>query len=320
LLEPQGLYRLGQLDGVITQFSLEQSLKGGKPVPTDVVFINCAGARGPDRTYCGRLCCAISIKNARLVKEQHPAATVTVLQRDVMALGATFETEYIKARESGVRFIRFDPDSPPVVEGETGVEGVRVYHQLYGEEITLPARTVVLTTPLVAQDDASELSKMLKVPLDKDGFFLEAHVKLRPVEFATEGVFIAGAARFPANLSESISQGTAAAAKAAAPMYRGEVLVEATTAATNPHLCSGCGGCEAICPFGAIEITPDKTGRPVSEVNPVMCKGCGACVANCPCCAIEQQGFTDLQIHSMVTSLSFDDRHDAPLDIPRRGK
>ena len=305
-LEPLGLYHLGETEGVITQMGLEKMLADEKKDLGDVVFINCVGARGPDREYCGRLCCAVSIKNARYLKEADPDARVTVLQRDVMAFGTEFETEYRKAMCAGVRFIRFSPERPPTMIGKDKVTGVRIYNQLTGEESDLSANTVVLTTPLAADSGASHLAQMLKVPIDKEGFFLEAHLKLRPVEFATDGVFIAGAARFPADIGEAVAQGTAAAAKAAAPMFAGEVSVEATTAVTNQRLCSGCGTCEAVCPFGAIEITPDRHCRPVSDVNAVMCKGCGACAAACPCGAIQQLGFTDSQIFEMVRSLARD--------------
>jgi heterodisulfide reductase subunit A len=248
----------------------------------------------------------VSIKNARLLRELDSTRRVTVLQRDVMAMGTAYEHEYRRAKRAGVRFVRFDPERPPEILGNGSVSGVRVYHSLLGEERDLAAATVVLTTPLVGQPAAGELSKMLKVPLDGDGFFLEAHVKLRPVEFATDGVFVAGAARFPSNIRESVSQGKAAAAKAAAPMWSGEVAVEATTASTDPRLCSACGNCERVCPFGAVTVAPDERGRTASSVNPVICKGCGACVPACPCGAIQQLGFTDSQIFAMVESLAQD--------------
>ena len=138
------------------------------------------------------------------------------------------------------------------------------------------------------------------------GFFLEAHMKLRPVEFATEGVYIAGTARFPGSLREAVTQGTAAAAKAAAPMYAGVVTLEATVAKTDTRICSGCGNCVTVCPFDAVEIEQDRAGRNVSAVNAVLCKGCGACAAACPNGAIQQQGFTDLQIFSMVETLTLE--------------
>jgi heterodisulfide reductase subunit A len=210
--------------------------------------------------------------------------------------------------EAGVRFVRYAPERPPAIleNRDRAVSGVRVHHQLLGEQITINARTVVLTTPLAPHPEAEQLSRMLKVPLDGQGFFLEAHLKLRPVEFATDGVFIAGAARFPADIGEAMAQGMAAAAKAGAPMRAGEVSVEATTARTDPRICSGCGNCQAVCPFGAVQIEPDRHGRTVSSVTAVVCKGCGACVAACPCGAIQQQGFSDHQLFSMIESLAFD--------------
>lgn len=305
-LKPLGLYRHGELEGVLTQRELEQALRRGRKRFSDVVFINCAGARIPGREYCGRLCCATSIKNSRYLREICPSSRVTVLQRDVMAFGTEFEMEYRRAQDAGVRFIRYDPDRPPEVFGNNKVSCVRVYHTLAGIEVTLPASMVVLTTPLVPNDGAEDLGKMLKVPLDSYGFFLEAHLKLRPVEFATDGVYIAGAARFPADIREAVAQGIAAAAKAAAPMRAGEVSLEATTARIKKHLCSGCGNCELVCPFDAVEVKKDDKGQNVSSVNVVLCKGCGACVAACPNGAIQQQGFTDLQIFSMVETMAFD--------------
>jgi heterodisulfide reductase subunit A len=305
-LEPLGLYRLGELEGVLTQRKLEQALVRGRKRFTDVVFINCSGARTPGREYCGRLCCGTSIKNARYIREICPGARVTVLQRDMMAYGVELEMSFRSAQEAGVRFIRYDPERPPRVLGNKKVSRVRVYHSLAGMEVTLPASEVVLVTPLVPNDSAAELARMLKVPVDSFGFFLEAHMKLRPVEFATDGVYIAGAARFPANIREAAAQGMAAAAKAAAPMTAGEVPLEATTAKTETRLCSGCGNCKIICPFEAIEMETDNQGRMVSAVNAVLCKGCGSCAAACPNGAIQQQGFTDLQIFSMIDSLALE--------------
>ena len=310
-LEPLGLYRWRELDGVMTQLELERELVAGRTRYGDAVFINCAGSREPGRTYCGRLCCAVAIKNARYLKELDPDARVTVLQRDVMAFGAEFEGEYRRAMEAGVRFVRYSPSLLPEVVGDASVKAVRVHHDLMGRDIEIPAQVVVLTTPLASHAEAGDLSRMLKVPLDADGFFLEAHMKLRPVEFATDGVFVAGAARFPADIREAVSQGIAAAAKAAAPMHAGEVIVEATTARTDPLACSGCGGCEAVCPFGAVTVEKDAKGRPVSSVNAVVCKGCGACAAACPQGVVQQQGFTEQQILEMVESLAFG-REEAP--------
>ncbi len=311
VLEPLGLYRHGSLKGVMTQQELEKALKRGRKRFNDVVFINCAGARTPGREYCGRLCCATSIKNSRYIREISPSCRVTVLQRDVMAFGTEFEREYRRAQDAGVRFIRYDPDRPPEVAGDEKVSSVRFFHTLSGEEVTLPASMVVLTTPLVPNDGAENLGKILKVPLDGYGFFLEAHLKLRPVEFATDGVYIAGTARFPVDIGEAVAQGIAAAAKAAAPMAAGQISLEATTATIETRLCSGCGNCEMVCPFAAVEVKKDDRGRNVFSVNAVLCKGCGACVAACSNGAIQQRGFTDLQIFSMIETMAYEGGRDA---------
>jgi heterodisulfide reductase subunit A len=312
-LEPRGLYGFGELEGVLTQRKLEQALAAGKTDFSDVVFINCAGARTAGREYCGRLCCGTSIKNARLIREMCPTARVTVLQRDMMAYGAELESAYRDAQAAGVRFIRYDPGRPPQVMGGEGkkVSHVDVYHALAGVDMSLPASLVVLATPLAPGESAPQLAQMLKVPIDSYGFFLEAHVKLRPVEFATDGVYIAGAARFPVNINEAAAQGIAAAAKAAAPMRAGEVFLEATTAKTDARICSGCGNCQAVCPFDAIEMERQPNGRSVSSVNAVLCKGCGCCAAGCPNGAVQQQGFTGQQLFSMIQTLALEGGTDA---------
>jgi heterodisulfide reductase subunit A len=154
----------------------------------------------------------------------------------------------------------------------------------------------------VAQDDSREVGKLLKVPLDKFGFFLEAHVKLRPVEFATDGVFVCGAARWPSSVSESISQGMAAAAKAAISIRKGKVVIEAITAQADPDKCAACGNCVTACPYEAIEIV-ESEGKRYAKVNEAQCKGCGTCVAACPNDAMQQRGFTTKQLGAMIDAL-----------------
>jgi heterodisulfide reductase subunit A len=267
-----------------------------------VVMINCVGARVPERTYCGRFCCTTAIKNAIWIKEQNPEARVSILHRDVMAYGVDVEEFYRRAMELGVRFVRYDLANPPQVTGKGRAEAVRVLHQLMGKEVVLPADLVVLTTPLVASEDNETLSKMLKVPLGSEGFFLEAHLKLRPIEFSTDGVYVCGSARYPSNISESVSQAYATAAKAAIPIRAGFVRVEAITAACDERACSACGNCVEVCPFGAVELRDGRQGR-TAYVNPAQCKGCGCCVAACPSGAMQQQGFSDRQLVSMIGTL-----------------
>jgi heterodisulfide reductase subunit A len=295
-------YGYGKFPNVVTQLDLEQRLKNGLGEIQSVVMINCVGARVPERPYCSRFCCLTAIKNAVLIKESNPAAKVYVLHRDLMTYGVEFEEYYQRAREIGVRFLRYTLDDPPQIVGTERVEAVRVYDELMGMELEFPVDLLVLTTPLIPARGNEDLSRMLKVPLANGGFFLESHVKLRPVEFAMDGIYVCGSCRWPVDIRESVSQGYAAASKAAIPMRKGFVKVEAITASADKNICQGCGSCVAVCPFDAIEIQPFN-GRKVAEVNAALCKGCGLCAATCPNGAMQQKGFSDLQLLSMINAL-----------------
>jgi heterodisulfide reductase subunit A len=301
-LKPTGQYGYGKVANVITQLELEERIKRRERVGENVVMINCVGARVPERTYCSRICCMTAVKNAFLIKESNPKAKVWVLHRDLMTYGVDFENYYRKTMELGVRFIRYTLEKPPEVVGEERVEKVRVYHELWRREIELPCDTLVLTTPLVPAEDNQNISKMLKVSLDEFGFLLEAHLKLRPVEFAMDGIYICGSARWPTDVTEGISQAYAAASKAAGPLRMGFVKAEAINAFVNEDECSGCGICEVLCPFQAIELQ-DRDGKRVSHINEAICKGCGTCGAACPSGAISMRHFTDEQILAQVEAL-----------------
>ncbi len=301
-LKPTGQYGYGEMPNAITQLELEERMKKGEPIGQNVVMINCVGARVPERTYCSRICCMTAIKNAFLIKESNPKAKVWILHRDLMTYGVDFETYYRKAMELGVRFIRYSLEKPPEVVGDKKVERIRVYHELWRREIELPCDMLVLTTPLIPAEDNQNISKMLKVSLDEFGFLLEAHLKLRPVEFAMDGIYICGSARWPTDVTEGISQAYAAASKAAGPLRMGFVKAEAINAFVNEDECSGCGVCEVLCPFQAIELQPRDEKR-VSHVNEAVCKGCGTCGAACPSGAISMHHFTDEQILAQVEAL-----------------
>ncbi|MGA2670380.1 MAG: CoB--CoM heterodisulfide reductase iron-sulfur subunit A family protein [Dehalococcoidia bacterium] len=301
-LKPAGQYGYGKMPNVITQLELEERMKKGEPVGQNIVMINCVGARVPERTYCSRICCMTAIKNAFLIKEANPKAKVWILHRDLMTYGVDFETYYRKAMELGVRFIRYSLEKPPEVIGDKKVEKIKVYHELWRREIELPCDMLVLTTPLIPAEDNQDISKMLKVSLDEFGFFLEAHLKLRPVEFAMDGIYICGSARWPTDVTEGISQAYAAASKAAGPLRMGFVKAEAINAFVNEDECSGCGVCEVLCPFQAIELQP-RDGKRVSHINEAVCKGCGTCGAACPSGAISMHHFTDEQILAQVEAL-----------------
>jgi heterodisulfide reductase subunit A len=301
-LKPAGQYGYGKMPNVITQLELEERMKKGEPVGQNIVMINCVGARVPERTYCSRICCMTAIKNAFLIKEANPKAKVWILHRDLMTYGVDFETYYRKAMELGVRFIRYSLEKPPEVIGDKKVEKIKVYHELWRREIELPCDMLVLTTPLIPAEDNQNISKMLKVSLDEFGFLLEAHLKLRPVEFAMDGIYICGSARWPTDVTEGISQAYAAAAKAAGPLRMGFVKAEAINALVDEDQCSGCGVCEVLCPFQAIELQP-RDGKRVSHINEAVCKGCGTCGAACPSGAISMHHFTDEQILAQVEAL-----------------
>jgi heterodisulfide reductase subunit A len=298
VLRPLGLYGYGQFPNVLTQLELEGRLKEDPPKIRGAVLINCVGARVPERPYCSRVCCMTSLKNAAQLRALNPQAQVYVLHRDLLTCGVEFERYYRRAMKAGVRFLRYELEHLPQVLGDERAQEVVVWDALRGRERRLPVDLVVLTTPLIAGPDNGEISRLLKTPLGEAGFFLEAHVKLRPVEFASDGIYVCGAARWPADVSESVAQACAAAAKAAIPMRAGAVTAEAITAFSDPARCTGCGTCVVTCPYNAITLhypIPKK-----AQVNTVQCKGCGCCVAACPNGAMQQRGLTDQQVLRMI--------------------
>jgi heterodisulfide reductase subunit A len=294
-------YGFGSLRGVITQLDLEKMLAKGQ-IPKSAVFIQCVGSRQPGREYCSRICCNVSLKNALRIIKADPSASVSILHRDIMSYGTASERLYREASERGIKFMRYGLESPAKVSEKGGHLVVDVYDETLDETLDLETDLVVLATPMTSQEDATEVGKLLKVPLDKNGFFLEAHVKLRPVEFATDGIFICGSARWPSSAKEVICQGLAAAAKAAIPIRRGKVVIEAITAQSDPDKCAACGNCVAACPYEAIEITTIN-GKRAAKVNETQCKGCGTCVASCPNDAMQQRGFTTNQLSAMIDAL-----------------
>ena len=301
-LKPVGQYGYGKMPNVITQLELEERMKRGEPLGQNVVMVNCVGARIPERTYCSRICCMTAIKNASLIKESNPETRVWILHRDLMTYGVDFEKYQRRAMEIGVRFIRYSLEKPPEVVGDKKAERINVYHELWGRDMELPCDMLVLTTPLIAGEDNQDISKMLKVSLDEFGFFLEAHLKLRPVEFAVDGIYICGSARWPTDVAEGVSQAFAATSKAAGPLRMGYVKPEAINAFVDEDKCSGCGICELLCPFQAIELQP-RGDRRVSHVSEAVCKGCGTCSVACSSGAITMHHFTNEQILAQVEAL-----------------
>ncbi len=297
-LKPVGMYGY---DGksVIIQMELERMLMEGRLNADTVVMIQCVGSRNEKRAYCSKVCCLTALKNAMLIKEANPDAQVFMLYRDMMTQGTIYEDYYGNARDTGTTFIRYSPERQPVVEDGS----VRVYDELLGEELILPYDLVVLSTPMVANPDSADLAQQLKVPVDEHGFFLEAHVKLRPVDFATDGIYVCGCAHWPANVGESVSEAYGAASRASIPMSVGRVKTEPSIAVVNEEECSGCGLCELTCPFNAIRVEGTEKGKKANVIA-ASCKGCGACGAGCPEMVITMRHFTDEQLLAQVIPLS----------------
>jgi len=293
---PEGLYNY---DGkrVVTQLEMETLLKDGlDPDIKNVVMIQCVGSRNKERPYCSRICCQTAVKNAMLIREQNPDAKVSILYRDMQMYGVENEEMFRDSKAKGVRYMNYDPDRPPQVEPDK----VRVYHALLGRDLELPADLVVLSTPIVSQEDAETVSRLLRVPINENGFFLEGHVKLKPLDFATDGVYLCGSARFPSNIREAVAQGLGAASRASIPLSKGSVEVEPIISVlADEDACRGCGLCVALCPYGALEIQRTEKGRKVHVID-VACKGCGVCAATCYQHALSINSFTDQQIRSQL--------------------
>ncbi len=217
---------------------------------------------------------------------------VTVFNRDIMSYGVEHELTYNKAREKRVKFVRYTTEHKPEVYMEGNQLTVKYFHETLKLDRTMPVDMVILATPLVGQPDAGELSQLLKVPLGQEGFFLEAHVKLRPVDFATDGIFVCGTCRGPADITECATQASAAASRAATPMAKGYVQAEALTSVVDENKCTGCGTCIQVCPYGALR----KNDKGFAEVIVAACKGCGCCGATCPEGAITMTNYTDAQL------------------------
>jgi heterodisulfide reductase subunit A len=295
VLKPVGLYGY---DGekVINQLELEARFRSGSFQAKHVVMIQCAGARIEERKYCSRICCMVAIKNSIAIKERSPGTTVHILYRDIQAYGVENETLFRRAKELGVRFIKYNLTKPPVVEAES----VAIYHELLGRDLKLPQDLVVLSTPLIAGEDNETISKILRVSLDENKFFLEGHVKLKPLDFATDGIYLCGNAHYPASVREAVSQALGAASRASIPLSKGVMTVEPIVSTlVDEEACRGCGLCVALCPYGALEIVRGEKGRKV-QVIPVACKGCGVCAATCYQHALSVNSYTDDQIGQQI--------------------
>ncbi len=295
------LYCLGQDPRILTQLDLESALTEEKDLLLEaksIVMIQCAGSRGQGLSYCSKFCCQQAVKNALQIKNKYPGKDVYILYRDLRTYGFS-EEAYREARNQGVIFLRYEADAPPRVEVRQGGEiKVKVKDRLLGEDLLLPCDVLVLSVGVQTQG-SEELAKTLKVPLTQEGFFLEAHVKLRPVELAVDGIYVCGLAHAPKPLEEVLAQARAAAGKAAIPMAKGYVEVPPIVSRVDQSRCIGCGICADLCPYNAIVLV--KVGkRKKAETITASCKGCGVCASHCPVLAISMGGFTDEAILAQI--------------------
>jgi heterodisulfide reductase subunit A-like polyferredoxin len=308
-------YMYGSDKRVVTMLEFESYAKDGFKELTGssaasnakrVIMIQCVGSREGERQYCSRVCCNQTVKNAILLKDLDKDIDVTVLYRDIRTYGLN-ELNYREARRKGVKFIRYDVDRKPQVSKGGSNLKVTAFEPLLGKNIELAADLLILSSAIVPDaENNKRIAQMFKVPLNQENFFLEAHVKLRPVDFATEGVYLCGLAHSPKSMKESIIQGRAAAGRAATVIAKDQLETEGTIASVDPNLCVACGACEKVCAYGAIEVqdVPVRGGTVKrAVVNDVLCKGCGTCSATCRCGAIDVNGFSDKQVLSEIEYL-----------------
>ncbi len=295
------LYGLGESPKVVTGLDLEHMLKDDDPALKDVKsvgFVLCAGSLDETHPYCSRTCCQQSIKNAIRLKEQDPRRAVSVWFKEIRTFGF-LEEYYTKARELGVIFTRYDNESLPQVSANGSVS--IAYRDPYlRRDVEMPLDLLVLATPSIAADGSSELSKMLKVPLQSDGFYLEAHVKLRPVDFGSEGIFLCGSAHYPKGIEEAISQGYAAAGRAAGILAKPVIKAGGVVAEVDEDKCAACLTCVRICPY-EVPIIDMETKK--AKIEAAACQGCGVCVSECPVKAITLHHYTDAQIFAKEEAL-----------------
>ena len=281
----------------MTNLEAEKSIASGSFKGKDVAFIQCIGSRNSEVKYCSRVCCTASLRNAIAIKEKDPKANVMVFHKDIRTYGFREEL-YNKASKLGVRFLRFEESGDmPAYNGKT----VKAFDVTLQTDVEVSVDTVVLASGITPDREEKEhIAKMLKVPISKDGFYFEAHQKLRPVDFATEGVFVAGTAHWPKHLDECIAQASGAASRTLTIISKPNLTSEGIVASVNEKYCDGCGVCVGCCEYNAIELVTTPEGFLKSSVNPGLCKGCGCCVAACPSGSMEQKGFKNVQIEAEI--------------------
>jgi len=291
----------GSHPGVLTHLDLDQAIMSGDQRIADAgcaVFIQCVGSRIPERQYCSRICCTHSLESALKLKEINPEMNVYILYRDIRSYGFR-EDIYIKARERGVIFIRYDLDHlPGVTSDDTGAIRVKARDHVLGRDMLITPRILILASAILPNEN-KKLFELFKIPVNADGFLIEAHMKLRPVDFSSEGMFMAGLAHYPKPLDETIAQAKAAVARAVTIVSKTGIEVGGVVASVDPDKCGVCVTCVRTCPYSVPRIGAEG----YAVIDPASCRGCGACVAECPGKAIILQHFTDRQIIAKASAL-----------------
>ncbi len=296
-LEPEGEYDFGKDDRVMTAIQAGEAIERGDfPLEGPVAFVHCVGSRIPEREYCSRVCCSTALKNAIHIKELSPETEVVMFYRDLRTYGHR-ELAYRRAREMGIQFVRFDTDRAPVLSKD-GKDLAMEWVDLVGRKrVRRRMGTVVLAAATLPYEDSHDLGSLLKVPLTEHGYFLEAHMKIRPLDFATDGVFLAGSCHGPKFLNEAIAQAIGAASRAATILANPTVMPEGLPSWVDSARCTGCGTCEENCAYNAITVGEEEG---VASVNTVLCKGCGTCATVCPSGAPVSPKFEKDQIINMI--------------------
>jgi len=293
-------YLYGEHKAVMTHLELDDLFKNNDPridQAENVVFIQCVGSRDEARPYCSKVCCTHSVKSAIDFKQKNPDTNVYILYRDIRTYGKR-EDLYREARAAGVIFSSYSVDQKPEVKPDSDQVIVEFTDRILNRKLAVKADILCLASAIVSHWDHS-LAQLFKVPLDSDGWLLEAHQKLRPVDFANDGIFMCGMAHYPKPIEESIAQAQAAAARAVTVLALETIKVGGIVSDIRAELCSGCLGCINVCPYGAINFDNQKF---VAEVNAALCKGCGACAAVCPSEAPMLMGFNNNQLYAQIKS------------------
>jgi heterodisulfide reductase subunit A-like polyferredoxin len=290
----------GEHDRVMTQLELGDFLHrepAAAAAWNRVVMVQCVGSRNAENPNCSRICCQGAVKYALQLKELNPDMNVVILYRDMRTYGF-LEDYYREARDKGVLFARFEPDQTPRVTNDQGQLSLTFVDHVLERPITMAADAVILSAGARAAD-TEELASLLKLPRNSGGFFIEAHAKLRPVDFASEGIFLCGMAHSPKLISESISQAMAAASRAGTFLADVNQTISGVTAHVEPDRCAACLVCVRTCPYGVPQINRDN----VSEINEALCQGCGTCASECPAKVIQVAHFEDDQISAKIKTL-----------------